>query len=159
MSHYCSYSKEEKSNSRTKLFFLTLFSAYFYGGRRKIQSLIKVKHFSTWSQYIYTPNQVGNFISDLKYSITLNEQVVNRDNTESWGMEAGYDTAHTSLGWFSQHFSRGDLEQQFPKKHQHSSGLAADVKTKEDKEGGEREGELFKGKVTELQEGFNHPTV
>lgn len=73
MSHYCSYSKEEKSNSRTKLFFLTLFSAYFYGGRRKIQSLIKVKHFSTWSQYIYTPNQVGNFISDIKYSITLNE--------------------------------------------------------------------------------------
>lgn len=42
---------------------------------------------------------------------------------------------------------------------QHNSGLAADVKTNKDWEGGGREGELFKGKVIEPQEGFNHPTV
>lgn len=45
-------------------------------------------------------------ISTLKYSITINEQVVNKDNIESCGMEAGNDTVHTCLGWCSQHSSR-----------------------------------------------------
>lgn len=42
---------------------------------------------------------------------------------------------------------------------QHNSGLAADLKTEKDQEGGERERELVRGKLIEPQEGFNHLTV
>lgn len=98
--------KKKKKIQDKVIHFKINFSLFSCEGGRKIQSLTKASVSPYGPRTSMQLISKETYISTLKYSITINKQVVTRDSIECCGMEAANDAVHSCLGWWPQCFSR-----------------------------------------------------